>query len=66
MKKMVIFKRLDGYYMTDKTNYYSYIQNARAIKKLDGVNTLDDVAAFIENACKWWSCSASDFELAEY
>lgn len=64
MKTIIYKNHTDGnYYMTDSANYSAYIQNARKINKLDGVRTLEDVASFIEKACKWWNCSPSDFEV---
>ena len=59
--KQVIFKRDDGFYMTSEKNYNSYVWNARAIKKIQGVTTMDGVMNFIENACTWWNMDPSDF-----
>lgn len=61
--KQVIYKNHtdDAFYMTSKQNYDSYIQNARAIKRLDGVKTSNDVFEFIEKACAWWNMKETDF-----
>lgn len=59
--KQVIFRRDDGFYMTSAKNYNSYIWDSHKIKKLQGVNTFDDVMEFIENACTWWTMDPEDF-----
>ncbi len=61
--KQVIFKRSDGFYMTSKQNYCSYIQNARAIKKLDGVNTINDVYQVIETFCRFYNDEPENYEI---
>ena len=52
--KQVIFKRNDGFYMTSKKNYDSYVWDSYKVKKLNGVNTIDDVMEFIDKACIWF------------
>ena len=59
--KQVIFKRDDGYYMTSVRNYHSYIWDARKVKKLNDVKTLDEVMEFIDKACVWFDAEPSDF-----
>lgn len=66
MQKMVIFKKLDGWYMTNKHNYEAYIQDARKVKKIEGAETLDDVAAFIDKICRWYNDTPSNYEIARY
>ena len=51
------------YIMTSKQNYNSYIQNARDKHVLKGVDTLEKLKEFIDNACKWWNAKPEDFEI---
>ena len=64
--KQVIFKKLDGWYMTPKTNYYAYVQNARQVHKLEDVNTIEDVYEMIDKMCKWYNDDPANYEFAEY
>ena len=62
----VIFKGHDGFYMTSKRNYNAYVQDPAKIKKLEDVNTLDDVWKFIEVAVKWFGYKFDDFSVVYY
>ena len=67
MKQVIYYNKTDGaYYMTPKSNYYDYIQDARLIHRLDGVKTLDDVYEMIDKFCKWYNDEPTNYELAKY
>ena len=64
--KQVIYHTHDGWYMTPKSNYYAYVQDARKIHRLDGVETLQDVYEMIDKFCVWYNDEPSNYEFAKY
>lgn len=61
--KQIIFKRNDGYYMTNEKNYNAYVWNARQIKKLNDVKTLDDVYKVIDMFCTLYGDDESNYSI---
>ena len=47
--------------MTNETNYNAKIQNAKAIKHIDGATTAEDIREFIANCCKWYGDSEDNY-----
>ena len=47
--KMVIFESLGSYYVTSQKNYEARIQNSRAIHKMDGFNSPEEIIEYFIN-----------------
>lgn len=59
--KQVIYKTSNGYYITSEANYNARIQNAKAVKHIDGATTTEDIREFIANCCKWYGDSEGNY-----
>lgn len=56
--KMVIYKSLGIYYVTTEANYNAYIQDARAIQKMQDFNSAEEI---IEYFCTYCGSKTEDF-----
>lgn len=64
MKQVIYWNNTAGaWYMTNKQNYMSYIQNARQIKKLHDVKTLEDVMELIDRFCELYNDDRNKYEI---
>ena len=60
--KTVIYKRLGDYYTTNEENYNARIQNARAIHKMQGFKSPQEI---IEYYCTYCGSKPEDFIVVE-
>ena len=60
--KLVIYKSLGIYCVTNEGNYNAQIQNARAIQKLPDFNSAEEI---INYYCKYFGNKTEDFIIEE-
>lgn len=63
--KQVIYKSNDRWYITTEKNYFSYVQNARAIHEIHDVKTLQDISDFIDRWCVLYGDNHDDFTIIQ-
>ena len=57
-EKLVIYKALDDWCITPKSNYGASIRNARKIQVMRGFSTPDEI---IDYYCRYFNCKTDDF-----
>lgn len=61
----VIYNSLGKWYLTDEENYKSRIQNARKIKRLENVDSIEDAKAIIDKFCKWYNDTPNNYKIIQ-
>lgn len=57
-EKLVIYKALDDWCITPKSNYGASIRNSRKIQVMRGFSTPDEI---IDYYCRYFNCKTDDF-----
>lgn len=63
--KMVIFKTSDGWAVTPRANYYSYVQDARKVQRFPS-RQWGSEQQVIDYLCKYTRATVNDFEHPAY
>lgn len=63
--KMVIYKTLDGWAVTPRDNYYSYVQDAHKVQRFPS-SEWNSEQEIIDCLCRYTSATVNDFERPEY
>ena len=64
MKQVLYFNKTQGcFYYTTEKNYNAYVQDARAIHKLQDCTTVEDAYQFIENMCKFYNDKPENYKI---
>lgn len=56
--KIIIYKTLKGYAVTNEQNYNAKIRNAREVHDCSDFSSADEI---IEYYCKYFGCNKNDF-----